>query len=538
MYPANTMHGSQYDDNRYNGLSGWSQHLRENRIAATRNNKAPIAQHPKHQQRDAWERKYEKTEEVEEEQKDGGKSSDGGDQTSNELKTLKDLVNEFADGTTAHGLPLVISSLNWWAKLFWFVAFFGFTAIFLMQGYNLLFEYFHFPYTTKVDLVTEKLLDFPAVTVCNMNRMRRSEMIGTRFEGLVEVDGGLSKDEDEWFFDFSSSFWDNYFDSSISEPEEYELNEETDRRRRSVKYRRETGSASATSDDSSSSSAASSMHGFSTEKPAEATQSSEQSVGSTISTGNSFQQATQHTETASASTQSTSRPSSLPRSTEPTIFATSADTSAVPTTTEHDGLVGGSTDVNGQVTSSQTPSANSDNAPSSSSEDSAFSSSLPGSTEPTMFATTEHDGLVEGSTDVNGQVTSSQNPTNADNAPSSSNEDYSFPSANGDNAPSSSNDDSASDSSVPLSTYDGGFDWRDFLGDDMDEFSFDYYQYYDWDVEGESDWWGFYNSSTASDFSDLADVANPTQEELRAYGHQAEDFILQCTFDKRNCNHS
>nr|XP_054756143.1 amiloride-sensitive sodium channel subunit alpha-like [Lytechinus pictus] len=65
------------------------------------------------------------------------------------------------------------------------------------------------------------------------------------------------------------------------------------------------------------------------------------------------------------------------------------------------------------------------------------------------------------------------------------------------------------------------------------------FQYYadNWDaVSDENDWLGFYRASRADDYSDFVDVVNPSQSELSDYGHQLEDFVLQCTFDRRQCN--
>ena len=47
----------------------------------------------------------------------------------------------------------------------------------------------------------------------------------------------------------------------------------------------------------------------------------------------------------------------------------------------------------------------------------------------------------------------------------------------------------------------------------------------------------FMKASKTNDFSDLIDVLKPSKEDLDAYGHQAADFILQCSFDKINCSY-
>ena len=63
--------------------------------------------------------------------------------------------------------------------------------------------------------------------------------------------------------------------------------------------------------------------------------------------------------------------------------------------------------------------------------------------------------------------------------------------------------------------------------------------YPDWGeaVTDADDWEAFYNNSKTSDFSDLRSIVKPTREELLEYGHQAKDFILQCTYDTVSCSY-
>ncbi len=44
--------------------------------------------------------------------------------------------------------------------------------------------------------------------------------------------------------------------------------------------------------------------------------------------------------------------------------------------------------------------------------------------------------------------------------------------------------------------------------------------------------------SQTNDYSDLVEVLRPSQEDLDLYGHQADDFIIQCSFDKKNCSYA
>lgn len=101
--------------------------------------------------------------------------------------TYGSVLNDFADSTTAHGLPRVISEGKWYWKIFWFLVFAGATYVFCRQAWDILQDYRSNPVNTNIKIQTRTYVDFPAVTVCNMNRMRRSKMVGTRFEGRSNI---------------------------------------------------------------------------------------------------------------------------------------------------------------------------------------------------------------------------------------------------------------------------------------------------------------------------------------------------------------
>ncbi|XP_066267851.1 uncharacterized protein [Branchiostoma lanceolatum] len=55
-------------------------------------------------------------------------------------------------------------------------------------------------------------------------------------------------------------------------------------------------------------------------------------------------------------------------------------------------------------------------------------------------------------------------------------------------------------------------------------------------VDGKNDWDRFLLSSNTDDYTDITDFSMATREEIVEMGHQKEDFILQCTFDKERCS--
>ncbi|XP_070574544.1 uncharacterized protein [Ptychodera flava] len=56
-------------------------------------------------------------------------------------------------------------------------------------------------------------------------------------------------------------------------------------------------------------------------------------------------------------------------------------------------------------------------------------------------------------------------------------------------------------------------------------------------VENDSEWTEYLTYSSSPDYSDLQNVLQLTREDVARFGHQAEDFILQCSFDESYCDH-
>ncbi|XP_072013236.1 uncharacterized protein [Amphiura filiformis] len=319
----------------------------------------------------------------------------GGKHEPKKKTTLSDIVNEYGETSTAHGIPRIIAADRWRSKIFWSIISCGLAVLFGYQGYWLLIDFFSWPYTSKIDVISKYKVEFPAVTVCNMNRMRRSELVGTRYQGIIEVDGGFDLTGDySWFWDFSSDFYNDWYSSwdwESSSP---------------------IGSGGLSSPIGS------------------------ESQGSPIGSEGS-------------GSQIGSNSSSSPIGSEGPSSPIGSEGSSSPIGSE------------GSIVRRRKRGA------SSSINDTDESSSSVGT----------------------------------------SGSDYSY-------------------------FWDSSLDW--YFSSDWD-FSF---VYNDWDVKDENDWEGFYAQSKTDDYSDIADIANPTREELEMYGHQAEDFILQCTFDKRGCNYT
>ncbi|XP_070545601.1 acid-sensing ion channel 2-like [Ptychodera flava] len=85
-----------------------------------------------------------------------------------------------------------------------------------------------------------------------------------------------------------------------------------------------------------------------------------------------------------------------------------------------------------------------------------------------------------------------------------------------------------------------GVDWHDHPDKAtlMADFLSDYYHdngFASVKAEVPPDWYGFKTFSSTPDYSDLQSVLKLSRDELRRYGHQREDFVLQCTYNEEDC---
>lgn len=128
------------------------------------------------------------------------------------------VIESFGNTTSAHGVPKIIGATSAISAFLWTVVTLVALGMFCYQGGTLVVSFFHWPFTTQVDVVTLPTLRYPSISICNMNKLRRSELVGTRYAGLIELDGGIRDSSYSWWFDWSSAFYDdwifNYFSSS------------------------------------------------------------------------------------------------------------------------------------------------------------------------------------------------------------------------------------------------------------------------------------------------------------------------------------
>mmetsp|Transcript_23870 Transcript_23870/g.66242 ORF Transcript_23870/g.66242 Transcript_23870/m.66242 type:complete len:472 (+) Transcript_23870:59-1474(+) len=86
------------------------------------------------------------------------------------------VVNEWAQGTSIHGVPYITDSQQWriWKRGIWIILVLVSTSFMIWQMAALITQYRNFDVITDTQTVNAVSLDFPEVTVCNSNMYSRS----------------------------------------------------------------------------------------------------------------------------------------------------------------------------------------------------------------------------------------------------------------------------------------------------------------------------------------------------------------------------
>ncbi|KAJ8022808.1 Amiloride-sensitive sodium channel subunit alpha [Holothuria leucospilota] len=125
--------------------------------------------------------------------------------------TVSSILSDFAEKTSAHGIPQIILNSRIVVKLVWSLLFSAAFIIFCIQTSNILSNYYTF--RTHVELVNSQFVEFPAVTICNFNRMKRSKLAeNSRYQAVLELESknfvrDVIGDVENYDWLWSSDYW-------------------------------------------------------------------------------------------------------------------------------------------------------------------------------------------------------------------------------------------------------------------------------------------------------------------------------------------
>ena len=107
-------------------------------------------------------------------------------QQSSKSVVIKQKWNNFVENSTLHGMHNIFSSQTTFRRIIWTMFLLSGVGYFSYQSAVLLTKYFSFPVTTKSILVYEKEPEFPAITICNFNMLRKSVIEKYSFGEVVD----------------------------------------------------------------------------------------------------------------------------------------------------------------------------------------------------------------------------------------------------------------------------------------------------------------------------------------------------------------
>eukprot|EP00523_Entomoneis_sp_CCMP467_P020661 CAMPEP_0168850246 /NCGR_PEP_ID=MMETSP0727-20121128/11775_1 /TAXON_ID=265536 /ORGANISM="Amphiprora sp., Strain CCMP467" /LENGTH=423 /DNA_ID=CAMNT_0008904157 /DNA_START=39 /DNA_END=1308 /DNA_ORIENTATION=- len=88
------------------------------------------------------------------------------------------VLNEWAGGTSIHGVANIVDGLtwSWWKRCVWFVLVCCSASFMIWQITTLIQEYRNFEVLTETVTITPTAMDFPEITICDINDISRSKV--------------------------------------------------------------------------------------------------------------------------------------------------------------------------------------------------------------------------------------------------------------------------------------------------------------------------------------------------------------------------
>ncbi|XP_059174117.1 amiloride-sensitive sodium channel subunit gamma-like [Physella acuta] len=118
--------------------------------------------------------------------------------------SVRDELSLFLTETSFTPIVLIYNSTSALKKLAWSVLVLGFLAYSIVQCYWLLERYYSYPVEVKLDLKASVELEFPSVTICNLNPIRQSS---ARHEPYKALEKFVQPESDDILFKATLKSW-------------------------------------------------------------------------------------------------------------------------------------------------------------------------------------------------------------------------------------------------------------------------------------------------------------------------------------------
>ncbi|XP_067664680.1 amiloride-sensitive sodium channel subunit gamma-like [Haliotis asinina] len=130
---------------------------------------------------------------------------------------VKEQFNKFFQETSFTALVRIYNATSIVKRLAWLVVFLGMLAWLSVQCYWLLERYFSYPVEVRMDLVAAQELDFPSITVCNLNPLKQSKLHERPYSNLrsfMELES-----QDRLYTAFKDNFYDDWYEGKRKKPD-------------------------------------------------------------------------------------------------------------------------------------------------------------------------------------------------------------------------------------------------------------------------------------------------------------------------------
>ncbi|XP_064651985.1 degenerin unc-8-like [Lineus longissimus] len=115
------------------------------------------------------------------------------DREDSDEETFLTLTKYLCSTSSSHGVSRAAESKNIIRSVAWSLLFLGSLSAFCLQASYLLTDYMAMPIDVKTEIITKKNVVFPAITICNMNQMRRSSLENSSYATLTALDKTASE---------------------------------------------------------------------------------------------------------------------------------------------------------------------------------------------------------------------------------------------------------------------------------------------------------------------------------------------------------
>lgn len=98
--------------------------------------------------------------------------------------SVRERFNMFMNETSFTALTRIHKANSILKRIIWFIVLVAMLAWLSVQCYWLLEKYFNYPVDVKIELNSAPRLDFPSVTICNRNPLRKSMIASSPFSAM------------------------------------------------------------------------------------------------------------------------------------------------------------------------------------------------------------------------------------------------------------------------------------------------------------------------------------------------------------------